>query len=320
MSEFGEDDFFKVKTTKQQSDNLPVITTLSEILNLADEPIPWLIDDLIIKGGCSLLAAKPKVGKTTFSRSMALAVSRGEDFLNRKTYKSKVLLLTLEDKLSEVGRHFKSMGANEADEISILSVAPKSAVKLRKIIEENNFALIVIDTMILGLHGLYDLNDYLQVTQAISPYVAVARETNAHIMLCHHLSKRERGGGDQILGSTALFGAVDSVLLLDRQKQHRILSTIQRYGRDWPLTRLSLTDVGHVEVGDEVVSETTIQDQILESLANANQPMTEKEIEFLVYGRTSEKRKNLRQLLQQGAIIRSGSGSKSSPYQYSSRI
>lgn len=316
----SDDKFFTNNYATENEKSLEPIS-LSNVLNMAEEPIPWLIDGLLIQGGCSLLAAKPKVGKTTFSRSMALAVSRGEDFLNCKTQKSKVLLLTLEDKLSEVGRHFKSMGATEADEISILSVAPKSAAKLKKIVEENNFALIVVDTLILGVSGLYDLNDYLQVTQAISPYVAVARETNAHILFAHHLSKRERGGaGDQILGSTALFGSVDNVIVLDRQKQHRVFSTIQRYGLDLPTTRLNLTDTGHLKIGDEVNDETTIQDQILESLNRANQSMTEKEIESLVYGRTSEKRKHLRQLVQQGVILRSGSGSKNSPYQYSPRI
>lgn len=319
MSEFNEVDFFKNNHSNKQIDKQLTIMALSEVLNLADQPIPWLIDGLLIQGGCSLLAAKPKVGKTTFSRSMALAVSRGEDFLNCKTQKSKVLLLTLEDKLSEVGRHFKSMGAAEADEISILSAAPKSAAKLKKIIEDNNFGLVVIDTMILGVHGLFDLNDYLQVTQAINPYVTVARETNTHVAFCHHLSKSTRAGGDQILGSTALFGSVDTVILLDRQKQHRVFSTIMRYGLDWPTTRLHLTDAGHIEIGGEIDNENTIQDQILESLNHSNQPMTEKEIESLVYGRTSEKRKELRSLIQTGLIFRHGTGSKNSPFLYSTR-
>lgn len=292
---------------------------IANVLKFAEEPVPWLIHNLLIQGGCSLLAAKPKVGKTTLSRCLALAVARGEQFLGQEAQKHNVLLIALEDRLSEVGRHFREMGAVDDDDISILSEAPRTVPQLRDIIHKNDFGLVIVDTMVLGIRGLVDLNDYLQVSQAISPYVQLARETNAHIMFIHHLSKRERGGGDQILGSTALFGSVDSVLLLDRQKQHRTFSTIMRYGRDWPLTRLNMTDDGRIEVGADLDDESSVQSQILEFLTSASHSMTEKEIESLVCGRTAEKRRSLRELLHRGVISRSGTGSKNSPYQYSSR-
>lgn len=292
---------------------------ISGVLKFAETHIPWLIDNLLIQGGCSLLAAKPKVGKTTFSRCLALAVARGEPFLGQNTIKREVLLMTLEDKLSEVGRHFRQLGACDDDGIFVLTESPRSIPQLRLLISEKKFGLVIIDTMILGVRGLMDLNDYLQVSQAVAPYVQLARETDSHIMFVHHLSKRERGGGDQILGSTALFGSVDSVLLLDRQKQIRTFSTIMRYGKDWSLARLTMTDAGRIELGEEFDEETTITSQILESLTSVGRPVTEKEIESFVSGRTSEKRKSLRQLLQQGLISRNGTGSRNSPYLYSSR-
>lgn len=313
-----ETELFSELENKNKSKPLEPVS-IADVLKFAEEPIPWLVENLLIQGGCSLLAAKPKVGKTTLSRCLALAVARGTEFLGQKTQMRNVLLMTLEDKLSEVGRHFRSMNANDADKIFILNAAPRSVSQLKEIIRKNNFGLVIIDTMVLGVRGLVDLNDYLQVSQAIAPYVQLARETNAHVMFCHHLSKRERGGGDQILGSTALFGSMDSVLLLDRQKQHRTFSTIARYGKDWPLARLNMTEQGHIEIGNKLDDETSIQSQILELMANSKSPMTEKEIETMVYGRTSEKRKFLRELLQQGMIFRSGAGLKNSPYQYSSR-
>ncbi len=290
---------------------------IANVLKFAEEPVPWLIHNLLIQGGCSLLAAKPKVGKTTLSRCIALAVARGEQFLGQEAQKRNVLLIALEDRLSEVGRHFRSMGAVDDDDISILSEAPRTVSQLKDVIKKNNFGLVIIDTMVLGIRGLIDLNDYLQVSQAISPYVQLARETNAHIMFIHHLSKRERGGGDQILGSTALFGSVDSVLLLDRQKQHRTFSTIMRYGSDWPLARLTMTGDGRIDVGPNLDDESSVQSQILELLTNAGHSMTEKEIEPEIYGRTTEKRRTLRDLFAEGRICRSGSGTKSGPYKYS---
>ncbi len=290
---------------------------IANLLKFAEEPVPWLIDNLLIQGGCSLLAAKPKVGKTTLSRCLALAVSRGEQFLGQKTQNRNVLLLALEDRLSEVGRHFRSLGATDIDCVSILSEAPRTPIQLKDLIQKNNFGLVIIDTMVLGVRGLVDLNDYLQVSQAISPYVQIARETNAHIMFIHHLSKRERGGGDQILGSTALFGSVDSVLILDRQKQLRTFSTIMRYGKDWPTARLQMTNEGQIEICEEEDKESSVKSQIIEKLSGAKNPSTEKEIEAAVYGRTAYKRRVLRDLFQSGEIERVGNGTKSSPYKYS---
>lgn len=316
MPSYFEPKLFPEIESKIKSKTLEPIP-IANVLKFAEESVPWLIDNLLIQGGCSLLAAKPKVGKTTLSRCLALAVARGEQFLGQKAQKRNVLLLALEDRLSEVGRHFRSLGANDGDGVFILSEAPRNAPQLRDVIRRSDFGLVIIDTMVLGIRGLVDLNDYLQVSQAISPYVQLARETNAHIMFIHHLSKRERSGGDQILGSTALFGSVDSVLILDRQKQHRTFSTIMRYGRDWPLARMTMTDEGRIEIGVDLDDDSSVQSQILEFLTSADHPMTEKEIEPSIYGRTTEKRRALRDLFAAGRIFRSGSGTKSGPYKYS---
>lgn len=311
-----EHDFFPEAETKSKSKPAEPLH-IANVLKLADVPIPWLIENLLIQGGCSLLAAKPKVGKTTLSRCLALAVARGDFFLGQKTLKRNVLLMTLEDKLSEVGRHFKLLGASEDDCIFVLTESPRNIPQLRTLILENKFGLVVIDTMILGVRGLADLNDYLQVSQAIAPYVQLARETETHIMFCHHLSKRERGGGDQILGSTALFGSVDSVLLLDRQKQLRTFTTIMRYGKDWPTSRLEMNSEGQIEICEEEDKESSVRAQILEKLLAASHPITEKEVEAAVYGRTTYKRRVLRELHQYGKIERLGDGTKSSPFKYS---
>jgi RecA-family ATPase len=50
----------------------------------------------------SLLVAKPKVGKTTLAFNLAVAVSRGEEFLGRKTTQGPVVYLALEEKKGEI--------------------------------------------------------------------------------------------------------------------------------------------------------------------------------------------------------------------------
>jgi AAA domain len=87
------------------------LTSLGDLLQETDEELPWLEENLLPSRGFSLLAGKPKAGKSTFARCLALAVARGECFLGRATTKGPVLYLALEEKRSEVRNHFREMGA-----------------------------------------------------------------------------------------------------------------------------------------------------------------------------------------------------------------
>ncbi len=53
----------------------------------SDFPEPsWVVDQMIPAGGLTIICAKPKVGKTTFIRSLALSVARGERFLGHPRF------------------------------------------------------------------------------------------------------------------------------------------------------------------------------------------------------------------------------------------
>src|SRR5207248_86713 len=92
-----------------------------------------------------------------------------------------------------------------------------------------------------------------QVSRAFEPLLELARTTGCHILCVHHLGKSDRSGGDAILGSTALFGAVDAALLMKRRDGLRTLETIQRYGDDLPETVIKLDpETGCISIGEDV--------------------------------------------------------------------
>src|SRR4051812_40901793 len=76
---------------------------------------------------------------------------------------------------------------------------------------------------------LADANAYAEVARAMEPIIDLARATGCHIMSVHHAGKGERTGGDALLGSTALFGAVDTLVLMKRRDNIRTVETFQRY-------------------------------------------------------------------------------------------
>ena len=195
---------------------------MGDLLNEPEEPVAWLVDKRHPAAGFSLLVAKPQAGKSTLARNLALAVAQGQDFLGRLTQQGPVIYLALEEKRSEVKKHFQDMGATGDEEIYIFAAsAPVDAFRqIRAIAEEKKPALIIVDPL-FRLARVKDGNDYAQMTAALEPLLILARETGAHVLAVHHAGKGEREGGDSILGSTAIFGAVDIALIMKRTERYR---------------------------------------------------------------------------------------------------
>ena len=177
-------------------------------LSMPEKEIEWLVHDLLIRGGLSLLTAKPKVGKSTFARCLAVAVAQGCSCLGRDAQQGPVLYLAHEEKQSEVLRHFRQLGAHSDDPIQVfVKPAPKDAVdQLRCSIRAHRPALVVIDPIFRFLKKIKDGNDYVEMTHALEPLMTMARRYDTHILVTHHSNKAGGSEGDEVLGSTALFG------------------------------------------------------------------------------------------------------------------
>ena len=224
----------------QKAKNTLPLTSLKDLLAEEDENTEWLVEGLLPKGGFSIHAGKPKAGKSTLARNLAMLVARGELFLGKTTTKGPVIYLALEEKRSEVKKHFQSMGCTGEEEIFIYaSGAPVDALeRIRAVAEEKHPALIIIDPL-FRFTRVKDGNDYAEMTQALDPLLRLSRETGTHVMCVHHLGKGERPVEDAILGSTAIFSAVDTALFLKRTDRYRIISSQQRYGEPMEETVLS---------------------------------------------------------------------------------
>ena len=298
------------------------LTKLSDLLEEPDEDIAYLWENTLIKGGLSVLAAKPKVGKSTLARNLAHALAKGEpSFLGRNmTGSGPVVYLALEEKRSEVRKHFERMGATENLPIFIhTGSAPEEAIaELRKAIIGSKALLAIVDPL-QRLVRIRDLNDYSSVSLALEPLMQIARDTDCHILLIHHVNKGiAREGGDNILGSTAIFGSVDCALIMKRGESYRTIESLQRYGEDLPRTVLTFDVVtGLTSSGGslEDVEVAACGRVILELLADNE--MAEKEIkEGITDHKGGTVSKSLRLLCQEGKIQRQGLGKKGDPYLY----
>lgn len=297
------------------------LTRLGDLLREPEEVVSWLVEERLPSGGLSIMAAKPKVGKSTLARCLALAVAQGKDWLECATHQGPVFYLALEEKRAELRRHFEAMGAT-ADDPLYLFIEPSPAdglAQLRKAAEIHNPVLIVVDPLFRFVR-VKDGNDYTQVTAALEPLLTLARQTGAHVLLVHHSSKKGSGDGDGILGSTAIFGSVDTALLLTRRDQYRTLRSIQRYGEDLEEVTLTLDpDTRMISAGPsrQTVETEEVGERMLEFLKTQPVPVTEPEIHEAVESRLAVKRRALRQLVAEGKLSRTGKGGKGDPYKYS---
>ena len=297
------------------------LTSLRDLMAEPEEKVLWVLADKLPAGGISILSAKPKAGKSTFARCLALAVARGETFLGCTTVQGPVIYLALEEKRAEVRRHFDDLGASGDEEIYIhCAAAPRDAMpELCRIVAEKKPVLVIIDPLFKFVR-VADERAYSETCQAIEPLLTLARETGAHVMLVHHNGKAERADPtDAILGSTAIFGGVDAALILKRTDRYRTLQSSQRYGTDWIETTLEFDAVTRslsLGVEKSEADAGKISQQILECLKCSGEGLTREEIEARVEGDTGSKRKALQRLVEQGKVGRDGTGKRGCPFHY----
>jgi hypothetical protein len=306
---------------KDATTGVLTFTSLQDLLAEPEEECAWLVDGRLPAAGFSVLAGKPKAGKSTAARCLALAVARGEPWLGFPTHQAQpVLYLGLEEKRAEVRKHFEAMGGGPGDPIHLYTTAapPDGLAQLRVAAERHRPGLIIVDPLLRFIR-VKDANDYASVTAALEPLLMLARGTGAHVLTVHHMSKGDRSGGDSILGSTALFGAVDTALLLKRSDRYRTLSSIQRYGMDLEEVVLELDPVTRIVtagVSRREAEETGAEEAILDFLLAQAEEVDEASIHEGVEGRKGEKARALRRLVKKDRVGRTGPGRRGAPYLY----
>jgi RecA-family ATPase len=302
--------------------------TASELFETPDEKIAYCVEDLLPFQGLSILAGKPKAGKSTLVRQLAIAVAQGKPFLGRQTVQSKVIYIALEEKRSEIKRHFQDLGLTGSDPVLIhCNVAPKDALKLlqTKVEAEKDVGLIIIDPL-FKFTRFTDGNDYVTVSAALEHVLQLARVYGAHIMTVHHTKKKKSEDVmDDVLGSTALAGGVDTLMILDIDGQQRSVATIQRYGQNLPMTQLTFNQerreiaLGITGEEAEALRSTKVKDEIennILSFVKKHCGCTQENIFAAVSGRTTTKKSVFRDLVKLDVLSESGDGTKGSPFRY----
>jgi hypothetical protein len=195
----------------------------------------WLVDKLLAVGGTGLISSEPKAGKSVLVRQLIASVAKGEKFLERDCKQGAVIYLALEEPIEDIKEHFEQLGVNEDAPISIHAGEPLTEAALAdfaELISQNRPALAVIDTMFDLISA--DENNYKEVKREMRNIRKIARESGTHVLLIHHNNKGDsnpkyrRRGQRSILGSTAIAGGVDTIMVMEVDGHKRYMTVTGR--------------------------------------------------------------------------------------------
>lgn len=206
----------------------------------------WAIDDLI-PAGVTLLASRPKKGKSWLALQMALAVAQGVPFMGLNTKRGWVFYAALEDTPRRLQKRMKALGIDELTEetrrrllftTSFPVLSEEIGIpQLARIIVEDRPSLVIFDVWRRCQPEIKEngLNAQQKDYKAIFPLTCLAAETNTAILVLTHQNKQASKAGEMLDGvadSLGLSGAVDGIITLNRDGQSDT-AYLQKEGREY---------------------------------------------------------------------------------------
>jgi len=312
----------------------------------------WLVDGLLLRRGSSLLAGKPKAGKSTVARSIVVNIVKGQKVLDR-VVESKGKKLTAAYFLMEG----KDDQAAFAEQMRALGVTAEEAKRLRAFKRDKKGTLtervhwlvetlrgypadiVVVDTLRLftGKEG-GEANSYDDTTEAMDNIEPVLRKSGwqGHLMAIHHARKddgKRHQMLDSVLGSTGLAASVNTVMVVNHPNDSEPLRLIgskqnetEKVFGDMPMTELLMDeDTGAVSLGRkemDILKEETKQQKVklgakIQQHIGDNPGCTMAQLQEAIGAKRKSIVDELKLMVDLNIITRTGDGTKSSPFTYS---
>lgn len=286
-----------ISSDKQTSTSLPTEGKpspfpLQELLARDLPPVRWAIPD-ILPEGLTLLAGKPKQGKSWLALAISLAIAAGGYALGKQPVtQGQVLYLALEDnerRLQSRARQLLASMAEVPDGIEFELRWPRLDQGGLRYLEEYLEAhpqvrLVVIDTWakVSPCSKGRQRSQYEEDYEALTPLKHLPDAYRVSILAIHHLRKLVADDVlDEISGSIGMTGAVDGALILKRERGQDE-ATLYVTGRDieqdqqlalvFDRTTATWTLAGDVEEFRRTKERQAIIDVLVEQLPDGMTP------------------------------------------------
>lgn len=218
--------------------------TMAELLATEFPEPQWAVPG-IVPVGLSVLAGRPKVGKSWLALQIAHAVGTGGMVLDQQIEQGKVLFLALEDSPRRLKERSFKQGALPHTTVTFATAWPLltegGLADLQAEIEREGYSLVIIDTFARAA-GRVDHSDQGEMTTILGNLQRMAQIHELAILLVDHHRKTigfEGNPIDDIIGSTAKAAVADAALGLFKEQGKRG-AILKITGRDIEETDLAV--------------------------------------------------------------------------------
>ncbi|WP_442753894.1 AAA family ATPase [Methylocystis sp. JAN1] len=297
----------------------PKLVSARELLGMEFEPVKYVVPGYVAEGA-TILAGRPKLGKSWMALEMAIAVATGGACLGGiQCEQGDVLYLALEDNQRRLQSRLDRIlpaGSPGPAGLHFATEWPRAnegGLKyLREWLERHPAARLVVVDILTMFRDVRNGKDtpYESDYAAVKGLQTLAMEKGVAVLIVHHTRKGSGEGGDafeKVSGTLGLSGAADTTLVLDRDGNG---ATLYGRGRDIEEIETAVTfdrDLCRWSVIGQAseVRKTDERKEILDVLKDADEPMTPSEIA----GALGVSSNNIKQLLfkmaKAGEVVKS---------------
>ena len=288
----------------------------------------WMVEALWSEQGVGIVGGEPKCGKSFLALDLAVAVAAGVPCLRRfrPSASGTVLLFAAED-AGHIVRHRLEGIASAADtrfeelDIAVIDVPTLrldhrlDRQRLQETVERIRPRLLVLDPLV-RLHGV-DENAVADVAPILGFLRELQRRFETAVLIVHHARKSGAARPGQALrGSSELHAWGDSNLYLRRRDRQIVMTVEHRAAPGLNDIEIELADHGHgpalrlrQPVADEAAPEPhTPEQRIVEILAEAQMPLSQRQIRERAATRPATVARTLQSLVREGRVERAPKG------------
>ncbi|SFU78066.1 IclR helix-turn-helix domain-containing protein [Methylobacterium sp. 174MFSha1.1] len=274
-----------------------------------------------IQPGLSIVAGKPKTGKSWLSLGLAVAVATGGPALGNVPVKQgSVLYLALEDNERRLQQRLRQILQEQEvalDGLYFETECPRldagGAEAIREWVDATEDARMVIVDVFTKIRPERSSSEtgYESDYRALMPLKQLADETSIAVVVVHHTRKMAAEDPfETVSGTNGITGAADTILILDRGGQG---TTLYARGRDIEEIETALlfdkqSGAWSAQGPAAEVRRSDERQAILAALAEGASPMSPTELSIKLDVPNANVRQLLQRMLSSGEVSKRGRG------------
>lgn len=291
----------------------------SDLLKAVFPEPKWIVSSLIPEG-LTILAGRPKVGKSWLILQILKAIGTGGELFGEKVKQRKCLYLALEDSPRRLQDRLKKQAWPDNFSVDFETKLPKHLDNggiswLAGEIEKHGFEFVCIDTISRAITAKVKQSAIEDTTEVFSALQNLALDKDCPIVLIDHFKKPHKDAGDvidDVSGSTGKTGVADTTIGIFRVR-HQSQAQLKVTGRDIEEKDLTVEfqkdDCTWNMIGNtQDVIDDRAGNKLLDAIIELGDKATSKNLEEKTKWSKGYVSKLLTKLENEGFIIRGGKG------------